>query len=46
MTTARKRILVTGGAKRVGRRFVEHLSAAGHAVVIHANSNAAEADAL
>lgn len=46
MTTPRKRILVTGGAKRVGRRFVEHLSAAGYAVVIHANANAAEADAL
>ncbi len=46
MTATRKRILVTGGAKRVGRRLVEHLSAAGHAVVIHANSNAAEADAL
>ena len=46
MTSTRKRILVTGGARRVGRRFVEHLSAAGHAVVIHANSNAAEADAL
>ena len=46
MTSTRKRILVTGGAKRVGRRLVEHLSAAGHAVVIHANSNAAEAAAL
>lgn len=46
MTSARKRILVTGGAKRVGRRLVEHLSAAGHAVIIHANSNAAEADQL
>jgi len=46
MTSTRKRILVTGGARRVGRRFVEHLSAAGHALVIHANSNAAEADAL
>jgi NAD(P)-dependent dehydrogenase (short-subunit alcohol dehydrogenase family) len=41
-----KRILVTGGARRIGRRLVEHLSAAGHAVVIHANTNAAEAEAL
>lgn len=46
MTTTRKRILVTGGAKRVGRLLVQRLSAAGHAVVIHANANAAEAEAL
>lgn len=46
MGQTRKRILVTGGAKRVGRRLVERLSAAGHAVVIHANANAAEAEAL
>lgn len=46
MTTALKRILVTGGAKRVGKRLVERLSAAGHGVVIHANSNAAEAEQL
>jgi NAD(P)-dependent dehydrogenase (short-subunit alcohol dehydrogenase family) len=46
MTSARKRILVTGGAKRVGRRLVEHLSASGHAIIIHANSNATEADRL
>ncbi len=42
MTTTR-RILVTGGARRVGRRLCERLSAAGHAVVIHANRNATEA---
>lgn len=41
-----KTILVTGGARRVGRMLVEHLSSAGHAVVIHANNNAAEADEL
>ncbi len=46
MTTGLKRILVTGGAKRVGRRLVERLSAAGHGVVIHANTNAAEAEHL
>jgi len=45
MTTPR-RILVTGGAKRVGRRLCERLSAAGHAVVIHANRNAIEAQQL
>ena len=44
MTTTR-RILVTGGARRVGRRLCERLSA-GHAVIIHANRNAAEADEL
>jgi NAD(P)-dependent dehydrogenase (short-subunit alcohol dehydrogenase family) len=42
MTTFR-RILVTGGARRVGRRLCERLSEAGHGVVIHANRNAAEA---
>jgi NAD(P)-dependent dehydrogenase (short-subunit alcohol dehydrogenase family) len=41
-----KRILVTGGAKRVGRRLVERLSAAGHAVVIHANASATQAEEL
>lgn len=41
-----KRILVTGGAKRVGRRLVERLASAGHGVVIHANTSAAEAEAL
>lgn len=46
MSKALKRILVTGGAKRVGRYLVERLSAAGHGVVMHANSNAAEAEAL
>jgi NAD(P)-dependent dehydrogenase (short-subunit alcohol dehydrogenase family) len=46
MTSGSKRILVTGGAKRVGRHLVERLSAAGHAVVIHANTNASEAEEL
>lgn len=41
-----RRILVTGGARRVGRRVCERLSAAGHAVIIHANRSAAEADKL
>jgi NAD(P)-dependent dehydrogenase (short-subunit alcohol dehydrogenase family) len=45
MTTTR-RILVTGGARRVGRNLCERLSAAGHAVIIHANRNAAEAQQL
>src|SRR5262245_17824339 len=46
MIASPKTVLVTGGAKRVGRMLVERLSAAGHAVVIHANTGAAEADAL
>src|SRR5262245_24540921 len=41
-----KRILVTGGARRVGRLLAERLSASGHAVVIHANTNADEANEL
>ena len=46
MTKSLKRILVTGGAKRVGKHLVERLSAAGHGVIIHANSNAADAEQL
>lgn len=46
MTSRWKIILVTGGAKRVGRHIAQHLAAAGHSVVIHANSGAAEAEAL
>lgn len=44
--TSTRRILVTGGARRVGRRLCERLSAAGHSVIIHANRNAAEARKL
>jgi NAD(P)-dependent dehydrogenase (short-subunit alcohol dehydrogenase family) len=46
MNEGRKRVLVTGGARRVGKRLVERLSAAGHAVIIHANSGKVEADEL
>lgn len=41
-----RRILVTGGARRVGRRLVQRLSQAGHAVIIHANTNKTDADEL
>jgi NAD(P)-dependent dehydrogenase (short-subunit alcohol dehydrogenase family) len=46
MTSQRKTILVTGGAKRVGRHVAERLAAAGHGLVIHANAGANEAEAL
>lgn len=46
MASNSKIILVTGGAKRVGRRLVEHLAAAGHGIVIHANAGASEAETL
>ena len=37
--------LVTGGAKRLGRAFIEALAADGHDVIIHYNSSADEAEA-
>jgi NAD(P)-dependent dehydrogenase (short-subunit alcohol dehydrogenase family) len=46
MTSQRKTILVTGGARRVGRHIVERLAAVGHGVVIHAGASAGEAEAL
>lgn len=39
-------ILVTGGARRVGRAVCEALAAAGRAVVVHANTRIDEAEAL
>lgn len=39
-------ILVTGGARRVGKAIVEDLVAHGHAVAIHYNSASREADEL
>jgi len=39
-------VLVTGGAKRVGRAFVEALAADGHACAVHYNTSSADADAL
>ncbi|MEQ8433995.1 MAG: SDR family oxidoreductase [Oceanicaulis sp.] len=38
--------LVTGGAKRVGRAFIEALAGDGHKVAIHYNTSSSEADAL
>lgn len=39
-------VLVTGGAKRVGRAFIEALAADGHDCAVHYNSSSREADAL
>jgi NAD(P)-dependent dehydrogenase (short-subunit alcohol dehydrogenase family) len=41
-----KRVLVTGGAKRIGRAIAERLSAAGYDVVIHFRESRAEAETL
>jgi NAD(P)-dependent dehydrogenase (short-subunit alcohol dehydrogenase family) len=38
--------LVTGGAKRVGRSFIEALASDGHPVAIHYNTSSSEAEAL
>jgi NAD(P)-dependent dehydrogenase (short-subunit alcohol dehydrogenase family) len=38
--------LVTGGAKRVGRAFIEALADDGHPVAVHYNTSSAEAEAL
>ncbi|MGJ3230363.1 MAG: SDR family oxidoreductase [Oceanicaulis sp.] len=38
--------LVTGGAKRVGRAFIEALAGDGHPVAIHYNTSSTEAEAL
>jgi NAD(P)-dependent dehydrogenase (short-subunit alcohol dehydrogenase family) len=42
----RKTVLVTGGAKRIGRAIVEGLAGAGFDVAIHANRSIHEAEAL
>jgi NAD(P)-dependent dehydrogenase (short-subunit alcohol dehydrogenase family) len=39
-------VLITGGAKRLGAAMARAIAAAGHPVVIHANSSTAEAEAL
>lgn len=46
MSPAHKTILVTGGARRVGRAIVEGLAAGGHSLLVHAHSGSQEADAL
>ncbi len=44
--TERGAVLVTGGAKRVGRAFIEALAADGHPCAVHYNTSSAEAEAL
>ncbi|MCR9128402.1 MAG: SDR family oxidoreductase [Alphaproteobacteria bacterium] len=39
-------VLVTGGAKRVGRAFIEALAEDGHPCAVHYNTSSKEADAL
>ncbi|CAN7622176.1 SDR family oxidoreductase [Mesorhizobium sp. LjRoot246] len=46
MSKATATVLVTGGAKRIGRAIVEDLAAHGFAVAIHCNRSRIEADAL
>lgn len=44
--TKRGAVLVTGGAKRVGRAFIEALAEDGHPCAVHFNNSSNEADAL
>lgn len=39
-------VLITGGARRIGRAIAEDLAASGYGVAIHANASIAEAEAL
>ncbi|MFL2860283.1 MAG: SDR family NAD(P)-dependent oxidoreductase, partial [Pontiellaceae bacterium] len=41
-----KRVLVTGGAQRIGRAFTESFLAAGAQVVVHYHRSRSEAEAL
>lgn len=41
-----RRVLVTGAAKRLGRRFALHLAARGFDVAVHARTSRAEAEAV
>ena len=43
---AKRTVLVTGGAKRLGAAIVRRLAADGHRIVIHYGSSAREADTL
>src|SRR5690349_1346725 len=44
MTPARKSVLITGAAKRLGRAIALHLADAGWSVVVHYNNSQAEAE--
>ncbi|MFO1219071.1 MAG: SDR family oxidoreductase [Burkholderiaceae bacterium] len=44
--SSRPRVLITGAARRIGRAIALELAAAGHDLVLHARTSAAEAQAL
>lgn len=46
MSKQNKTILITGGAKRIGRQMAITLHAAGHNIIVHYRSSAGEANAL
>lgn len=46
MNTPEKSVLVTGGAKRIGRAIVENMAANGYAVAIHCNHSTEAANEL
>lgn len=46
MTASTKTILITGGAKRIGRQMALTLHAAGHNIVLHYRSSASAASSL
>jgi len=41
-----RRVLITGGARRIGKRLVERLAAAGYEIAIHCNRSRQDAQAL
>ena len=46
MQTNRKTVLITGGAKRVGKMLVDYFLSEGYFVAVHFNSSSKEANAL
>ena len=46
MSLSLKKILITGGSKRIGAALATHLAADGWHVIIHCNKNRKSAEAL